>query len=55
MYIPPEDWKFEDAPELFVEPEVHKNLEPAKWKSPDVEGCVQFLHEEKGFTELEMG
>jgi len=50
-YVPPEEWQFADARELFHEPEVHKNIEAPKWKSPDVEECVKFLHEEKGFAE----
>jgi len=50
-YVPPEEWKFDDARDLFLEPEVHKNIDPPKWKAPDVEGTVQFLHEEKGFSE----
>jgi len=50
-YVPPEDWKFDDARELFHDPEVHKNIDPPKWKSPDVDGTVQFLAEEKGFNE----
>ena len=49
--MPPEEWQFADARELFHEPEVHKNVEAPKWKSPDVEECVKFLHEEKGFAE----
>jgi len=50
-YPPPEDWRFADARELFLEPEVHKNIDPPKWKSPDVEATVEFLHNEKGFAE----
>lgn len=50
-YVPPENWRYEDARELFVEPEVHKITEPPKWKSPDLEGTVEFLAGEKGFNE----
>ncbi|GAA5916497.1 hypothetical protein JCM6882_001741 [Rhodosporidiobolus microsporus] len=49
---PPEDWPYEEARKLFQTPEV----KPAKditldWKAPDVEGLVDFLVREKGFSE----
>lgn len=50
-YIPPVDWQFAQARELFLDPEVHKNIDAPKWKAPDVEATVQFLAEEKGFNE----
>lgn len=50
----PEDWPFADARALFLEPDVRKADDPEcdfKWESPDVEGLVKFLVEEKGFSE----
>ena len=35
-YTPPEDWQFEGARNLFLDPEVHKELPPIKWSSPQV-------------------
>ncbi|KAF7728925.1 Elongation of fatty acids protein 2 [Apophysomyces ossiformis] len=48
----PEDWKFDDARELFLKPEVlpGESIE-LKWELPDVEGVVDFLVKEKGFNE----
>ncbi|KAI0731952.1 PIN domain-like protein [Fomitopsis betulina] len=48
----PEEWPWEEAKKFFEHPDVT----PAKdvdveWKSPDVEGLVQFLVTEKGFNE----
>ncbi len=45
---------FEDARELFIHPEVRAADHPDcdfKWEAPDVEGLVQFLVHEKGFSE----
>lgn len=48
----PENWLYEEARGLFEEPEV---LDPQtielKWVQPDEEGLVQFMVEEKGFSE----
>ncbi|GAA5872640.1 hypothetical protein JCM1840_004861 [Sporobolomyces johnsonii] len=49
---PPEDWPYEEAKELFKKP----NVKPAseidlQWKAPDVDGLVDFLVREKGFSE----
>ncbi|XP_064095744.1 LOW QUALITY PROTEIN: flap endonuclease 1-like [Macrobrachium nipponense] len=51
-YPPPEDWPFEEARRLFVEPEVKdpKEIE-LKWSEPDEEGLVKYMCEEKGFSE----
>jgi len=50
----PEDWPFADARELFFNPDVrpadHVECE-FKWEAPDIEGLVQFLVTEKGFSE----
>ncbi|KAG0184285.1 Elongation of fatty acids protein 2 [Apophysomyces sp. BC1034] len=46
----PENWKFEDARELFVKPDVlpGESIE-LKWELPDVEAVVEFMVKEKGF------
>ncbi|KAF4626914.1 hypothetical protein G7Y89_g11243 [Cudoniella acicularis] len=50
----PEDWPYADARELFFNPDVrpadHADCE-FKWEAPDVDGLVQFLVTEKGFSE----
>ncbi|KAH7369578.1 flap endonuclease-like protein 1 [Rhexocercosporidium sp. MPI-PUGE-AT-0058] len=50
----PEDWPYADARELFFNPDVraadHADCD-FKWEAPDVEGLVQFLVTEKGFSE----
>jgi len=50
-YVVPEDWQYQGARLLFLEPEVHKEIPAPKWTSPDVEKCVEFLATEKGFNE----
>ena len=35
-YVVPEDWQYEGARLLFLEPEVHKEIPAPKWTSPDV-------------------
>ncbi|CAG8556086.1 11766_t:CDS:10, partial [Dentiscutata heterogama] len=51
-YPIPEDWQYDEARELFRNPEI---LDPndieIKWKDPDVNGIVEFLVREKGFSE----
>ncbi|PMD42745.1 flap endonuclease-like protein 1 [Hyaloscypha variabilis F] len=50
----PEDWPYADARELFFNPDVrpadHADCD-FKWEAPDIEGLVQFLVTEKGFSE----
>ncbi|KAI9491857.1 PIN domain-like protein [Zychaea mexicana] len=48
----PDDWKFGDARELFLKPDVRpaKTIE-LKWEAPDVESVVDFMVKEKGFSE----
>ncbi|BGP51860.1 Elongation of fatty acids protein 2 [Rhodotorula kratochvilovae] len=49
---PPEDWPYEEAKKLFQTPEVKPASEiDLKWEAPDVEGLVDFLVREKGFSE----
>lgn len=53
-YTIPEDWPYKDARELFFHPDVRQADHPDcdfKWEAPDVEGLVQFLVTEKGFSE----
>ena len=35
-YVVPEDWQYQGARLLFLEPEVHKEIPAPKWTSPDV-------------------
>jgi flap endonuclease-1 len=53
-YTLPDDWPYKDARLLFLEPDVRNADDPEcdfKWESPDTEGLVKFLVEEKGFSE----
>ncbi|CAG9991545.1 unnamed protein product, partial [Clonostachys byssicola] len=53
-YTIPDDWPFRDARDLFLEPDVRKADHADcdfKWEKPDMEGLVQFLVTEKGFSE----
>ncbi|KAF2147205.1 uncharacterized protein K452DRAFT_354652 [Aplosporella prunicola CBS 121167] len=53
-YTLPEDWPYQDARLLFLEPEVRDADHPDcnfKWDAPDVDGLIKFLVEEKGFNE----
>ena len=50
----PDDWPYQDARLLFLEPDVRKAEDPEcdfKWDAPDVDGLVKYLVEEKGFSE----
>ncbi|KAK6050353.1 putative flap structure-specific endonuclease [Cooperia oncophora] len=51
-YVPPENWPYKSARELFLNPEV-LNCEDMKleWKEPDVDGIFKFMCEEKNFAE----
>ncbi len=53
-YVIPEDWPYQEARELFLNPDVREADHPDcdfKWEAPDVEGLVKFLVHEKGFNE----
>ena len=53
-YTLPADWPYQEARELFFNPDVRPPDHPEcdfKWTAPDVEGLVQFLVTEKGFSE----
>ncbi|BCR91636.1 multifunctional nuclease RAD27 [Aspergillus chevalieri] len=50
----PEDWRYQDARELFIKPDVRDADHPDcdfKWEAPDVEGLIDFLVRDKGFNE----
>ncbi|CAF9920130.1 MAG: Elongation of fatty acids protein 2 [Heterodermia speciosa] len=53
-YTIPADWPYKDARELFFNPDVrpadHAECD-FKWDAPDVDGLVNFLVTEKGFSE----
>lgn len=53
-YVIPDDWPFAEARDLFFNPDVraadHKDCD-FKWEAPDVEGLVEFLVKDKGFSE----
>lgn len=50
----PDDWPYQDARQLFFQPDVypadHEKCD-FKWEQPDVDGLIQFLVTEKGFSE----
>jgi flap endonuclease-1 len=53
-YTIPDDWPYQEARELFLNPDVRSADHPDcdfKWEAPDVEGLVKFLVHEKGFNE----
>ncbi|KAE8372940.1 flap endonuclease 1 [Aspergillus bertholletiae] len=53
-YVIPEDWPYQDARELFLNPDVREASHPDcdfKWEAPDIEGLVDFLVKDKGFNE----
>lgn len=53
-YTIPDDWPYKEARDLFFNPDVRKADDPEcdfKWENPDVEGLVEFLVKDKGFSE----
>ncbi|BCS22952.1 multifunctional nuclease RAD27 [Aspergillus puulaauensis] len=53
-YTMPESWPYQDARELFINPDVRDANDPEcdfKWEAPDVEGLIDFLVKDKGFNE----
>ncbi|XP_063982868.1 flap endonuclease 1 isoform X2 [Diachasmimorpha longicaudata] len=51
-YVIPTEWNYQEARQLFLEPEVaDANSIELKWNEPDEEGLVRFLCEEKQFDE----
>ncbi|RLV95513.1 Flap endonuclease 1 [Spathaspora sp. JA1] len=48
----PENWPYDEARQLFLKPEVVDASEVSlKWKEPDLEGLIQYMVKEKGFSE----
>ncbi|KDN41688.1 putative DNA repair endonuclease rad2 [Tilletiaria anomala UBC 951] len=48
----PEFWPHEEAKKLFLQPDVQNADDlDLKWEAPDVEGLVDFLCKDKGFSE----
>ncbi|KAI7880589.1 FEN-1 nuclease [Lichtheimia hyalospora FSU 10163] len=49
----PQDWKYDEARELFRVPDVLPSTDNVqlKWELPDVEAIVDFMVKEKGFSE----
>lgn len=51
-YKVPENWPYKEARELFLHPDVMKGEDvELKWSEPDVDGLVQFMVKENGFSE----
>ncbi|KAL4866649.1 flap endonuclease 1 [Aspergillus spectabilis] len=53
-YVMPESWPYQDARELFINPDVRDANDPEcdfKWEAPDIEGLIDFLVKDKGFNE----
>ncbi|KAK6205035.1 PIN domain-like protein [Scheffersomyces amazonensis] len=48
----PENWPYKEARQLFLNPEVTKASDVSfKWKEPDVDGLIEFMVKQKGFSE----
>lgn len=48
----PENWPYKEARELFLHPEVIEATEvELKWKEPDVDGLIEYMVKQKGFSE----
>lgn len=51
-YKVPENWPYDEARQLFKSPEVTKASEiTLKWKEPDVDGLIEYMVKQKGFSE----
>ncbi|KAL4805453.1 flap endonuclease 1 [Aspergillus unguis] len=53
-YVVPESWPYQDARDLFIQPDVRDAEDPEcdfKWEGPDVDGLIDFLVKDKGFNE----
>ncbi|MED6287833.1 Elongation of fatty acids protein 2, partial [Characodon lateralis] len=48
----PEDWLYKEARNLFLKPEVvDSSTVDLKWREPDEEALIQFMCDEKQFSE----
>ncbi|KAI5954291.1 FEN1 [Candida jiufengensis] len=51
-YKVPENWPYDEARQLFLKPEVTEASEvELKWKEPDVDGLIEYMVKQKGFSE----
>ncbi|EEQ41448.1 hypothetical protein CLUG_05576 [Clavispora lusitaniae ATCC 42720] len=51
-YKVPENWPYDEAKQLFMNPEITKGDEvDVKWNEPNVDGLVEFMVKQKGFSE----
>ncbi|EDK45129.1 structure-specific endonuclease RAD27 [Lodderomyces elongisporus NRRL YB-4239] len=51
-YKVPENWPYNEARQLFMKPEVLPALEvELKWKEPDLDGLIEYMVKNKGFSE----
>ncbi|CAK7892165.1 flap endonuclease 1 [[Candida] anglica] len=51
----PENWPYKEARELFLHPEVEAASEVnLKWSEPDVDGLIEYMVKQKGFSEERM-
>lgn len=51
-YKVPENWPFDEARQLFLKAEItHADDVSLKWNEPDLEGLINFMVKEKGFSE----
>uniref|UniRef100_A0A914X4L6 XPG-I domain-containing protein n=1 Tax=Plectus sambesii TaxID=2011161 RepID=A0A914X4L6_9BILA len=51
-YPPPENWAFEQARKLFINPDVaDPETIDLKWREPDEEALIQYMVTEKSFSE----
>lgn len=53
-FVVPEDWPYQDARDLFTDPDVRAADHPDcdfKWDAPNIEGLIDFLVKDKGFNE----
>lgn len=51
-YKVPENWPYDEAKQLFMNPEITKGEDvDIKWNEPDLEGLIEFMVKQKGFSE----
>lgn len=51
-YKLPEVWPYDEARELFLNPDITPGEEVSfKWKEPDLQGLIEFMVKDKGFSE----
>lgn len=51
-FVVPDDFSYQQARKLFMEPDVMKSADvpPLKWTDPDKEGIINYMVNEKGFN-----